>query len=64
MRPLQLLYRHPEGMGSLVYDSQEGHLIIRNEETNEIAHVVIGSDQLPVLAEALRAAAHPAPKAV
>ena len=51
------IYQHPDGMGRIDYDAQAQHIIIRNDETNEIAHAVIGRDGLRELAKELLALA-------
>lgn len=57
---LNVIYQHPEGMGSIAYDAQEGHLIIRNDETNEVAHAVVSLEALQQVAAALVQMAHDA----
>lgn len=55
---VHVLYQHAEGMGSISYDADEGHLIIRNDETNEVAHAVVNAPALKQVAAALLQMAH------
>lgn len=55
---VHVLYQHAEGMGSIAYDAQEEHLIIRNDETNEVAHAVVNAQALKQVAAALLQMAH------
>lgn len=50
---MTVIYQHPEGMGQIEFDAQTQHLVIRNDETNEVAHAVIGPEGLRELAAEL-----------
>ncbi len=50
---MTVIYQHPDGMGQIEFDAQAQHLIVRNDETNEVAHVVIGPEGLRELASEL-----------
>ena len=50
---MTVIYQHPEGMGQIEFNAQTQHLVIRNDETNEVAHAVIGPEGLRELAAEL-----------
>ena len=50
---MTVIYQHPDGMGKIEFDAQTQHLVIRNDETNEVAHAVIGPEGLRELAAEL-----------
>lgn len=50
---MTVIYQHPDGMGQIEFDAQAQHLIVRNDETNEVAHAVIGPQGLRELAAEL-----------
>ena len=50
---MTVIYQHPDGMGQIEFDAQTQHLVIRNDETNEVAHAVIGPEGLRELAAEL-----------
>lgn len=50
---MTVIYQHPDGMGSIEYDAKAQHIIIRNDETSEVAHAVIGPQGLRELAAEL-----------
>ena len=50
---MKVIYQHPDGLGSIEYDAKAQHIIIRNDEANEVAHAVIGPQGLRELAAEL-----------
>ncbi|MBS7350836.1 MAG: hypothetical protein KIG95_11915 [Comamonas sp.] len=50
---MTVIYQHPDGMGQVEFDTTAQHLVIRNDETNEVAHAVIDQQGLRELAAEL-----------
>ena len=54
MKGPRILFRHPDGMGTIVADPANGRLIVCNEQEDATATVSIGPDGLKALADKLR----------
>ena len=54
MNVTRTLFRHPDGMGTIIADAANGRLIVCNEQEDATATVSIGPDGLRALAKKLR----------